>query len=90
MQDETHGVDLLSLRKQEVAVISQIADNPAFGELDALVARRLKDLGFLPGTPIKIIAKSLFSGSPISVQIGNGAQFSLRREEAQKIRCCIN
>lgn len=90
MQGDVLLINLLSLKKRETALISQIIDNPAFGEIDGLVARRLRDLGFLPGTSIKIIAKSLFADAPISVQIGSGAQFSLRREEAQKICCCIS
>ena len=78
---------LLSLPKQQLAYVTAIIDNPAFGLQDGLVSRRLHDLGFLPNTAIKIVAKGLFGRPPFAVQLAGGAQFSLRRDELDKIKC---
>ena len=78
---------LLSLPKQQLAYVTAIIDNPAFGLQDGLVSRRLHDLGFLPNTAIKIVAKGLFGRPPFAVQLAGGAQFSLRRDELAKIKC---
>ena len=51
------------------------------------MSRRLHDLGFLPNTAIKIVAKGLFGRPPFAIQLAGGAQFSLRRDELAKIKC---
>lgn len=81
------SIDLLQLAKQQIAYIEQVVSNPAFGSEDALVSKRLHDLGFLPNTAIKIVAKGLFGRPPFAVQLASGAQFSLRRDELAKIQC---
>ncbi len=78
--------NLMNLAKNQTAIISEIIDNKHFGVVDTMVSRRLQDLGFLAGTKIKVIAKMPI-GSPIVIQLANGVQFSLRKEEAQKIQC---
>ena len=78
---------LLDLPKHTVAYIEDVVANPAFGSQDSLVSRRLHDLGFLPNTAIKIVAKGLFGRPPFAIQLAGGAQFSLRRDELAKIRC---
>lgn len=80
-------LSLLNLAKQQVAYITAIDNNPAFGADDAVVSKRLHDLGFLPNTAIKIVAKGLFGRPPFAVQLAGGAQFSLRRDELAKIQC---
>ena len=80
---------LLDLPKNQPAIITDIVDNTRFGSLDSVVSQRLRDLGFLPNTPIRIIAKGLFGRSPYAVQLGSGTQFSLRTDELIKIRCRI-
>ena len=64
--------------------IVDIVAQPGFGMQDEQVSMRLKELGFLPGTPLKIIGFGLFGRSPIAVQI-NGTKFALRPAEAAKI-----
>lgn len=78
---------LLDLPKHTVAYVEDVVANPAFGLQDNLVSRRLHDLGFLPNTPIKIVAKGLFGRPPFAIQLAGGAQFSLRRDELAKITC---
>lgn len=82
-------VNLIRLSQNHPATIVALTDNPAFGEVDAMVTRRLQDLGFLSGVAIEVIAKS-FTGSPIAVRLDGRVQFSLRREEASKILCHLD
>lgn len=78
---------LLNLPKHQLAYIESVEANSAFGAQDAMVSRRLHDLGFLPNTAIKIVAKGLFGRPPFAIQLSSGAQFSLRRDELAKIKC---
>lgn len=51
------------------------------------IAGRLRDLGFVPGERIKIVALSPFGANPIAVQIGSTC-FALRRSEAARVILC--
>lgn len=50
---------------------------------DPEILARLGELGFLPGEPVRVIAKS-FLGDPLAVRVGTGT-FALRRAEARCI-----
>ena len=78
----THTLD--ELGKGEHAVVVGVNASAAFGALDALVTRRLWELGFLAGAQISVVGFGLLSRDPIAVKIG-GTKFALRRAEAQKI-----
>lgn len=78
---------LSRLPKGASVQIDAIVPNPAFGELDAVVSRRLADLGFSNGMPLTLIAAGLLGKGPYAVRLGNQSQFSLRHAEAQKILC---
>ncbi|GBR08649.1 FeoA family protein [Acetobacter oeni] len=62
------------------AVIDHIEDR----ESGDPVAVRLRELGFVPGEPVKIIAQGPFGADPIAVKIGF-TRFALRRVEAARI-----
>ena len=49
------------------------------------VCRRLRELGFLPGEFVRIVARGLLARAPIAVRIGTGT-FALRLFEAACIR----
>jgi ferrous iron transport protein A len=53
-------------------------------ELDGPVGTRLRDLGFLPGTEVRLIRRAPL-GDPAVYEL-RGAQICLRRTEAQAIR----
>lgn len=55
-----------------------------FGPLDDAVTRRLKELGFLPGAPVTVVAFGAFHREPMAVRVAEGT-FALRRHEAAKI-----
>jgi ferrous iron transport protein A len=49
------------------------------------VAGRLRDLGFVAGEAVRIVAQGPFGGDPLLVKIGS-TQFALRRAEAARVR----
>jgi ferrous iron transport protein A len=51
------------------------------------LARRLAELGFLPGELVRIVGRGLLAREPIAVRIGTGT-FALRLFEAACIRVC--
>ena len=48
------------------------------------IARRLRELGFVPGEPVRVIARGPIGGDPLLVQVGY-TRFALRRSEAARI-----
>lgn len=48
------------------------------------IARRLRDLGFVAGELVRIVARGPISADPLLVQIGF-TRFALRRSEAQRV-----
>lgn len=55
---------------------------------DDPVARRLCDLGFVAGEPIRVVARGPFGGDPLLIQIGH-TRFALRRREAARVEVCV-
>lgn len=51
---------------------------------DDVIAGRLRDLGFVSGEPVRIVAKGPVGGDPLLVQIGF-TRFALRRAEAARV-----
>lgn len=49
------------------------------------IARRLHDLGFVHGEPVRVIATGPFGREPLLVQVGF-TRFALRRAEAERVR----
>lgn len=86
-ENSQNHFDLLNAPKGKLLWIDAILKNTNFGDMDALVSRRLMDFGMLPNTAIQVVTKSPFGRAPIVVQIANGSQFILRKDEAKKIQC---
>lgn len=62
------------------ALISHVDDRaPA-----DLIAARLRDLGFVKGEPVRVVAAGPIGGDPLLVQIGF-TRFALRQGEANRI-----
>lgn len=72
---------LSELAKGDFAVVLQVDDN---GPNDA-IAQRLRDLGFVAGEPVRLIARGPLGADPLLVQIGY-TRFALRRAEAARVR----
>jgi ferrous iron transport protein A len=49
------------------------------------IARRLRELGFVPGEEVRVVALGPLGGEPILVQVGF-TRFALRRAEARRVR----
>ncbi|WP_269620116.1 FeoA family protein [Zhongshania sp. BJYM1] len=52
-------------------------------ELDP-IARRIRELGFVAGATVEVVAKGFWGGNPLVVRVGN-TRFALRKKEAQRI-----
>ncbi len=75
---------LLECRKGVKALVTDVLDQPLFGEQDARVSLRLKELGFLPGASVEVIGFGLLKADPLAIKV-NGTKFALRRTEPAKI-----
>jgi len=63
------------------AVVDAVED----AHLDDAIARRLRDLGFVAGELVRVIARAPLGGDPLLVQVGY-TRFALRRREADRVR----
>lgn len=48
------------------------------------IARRLRELGFVNGDPVRVVARGPLGGDPLLVQIGY-TRFALRKSEASRV-----
>ena len=72
---------LSELAKGAPAVIHDVEDaNP-----NDPISRRLRELGFVPGEPVRIVARGPVGGDPLLVEIGF-TRFALRRAEAARVQ----
>jgi len=71
------------LRKGQRAVVAGMAD--AAGDEERAVQLRLRELGFVPGETVRIVAVSFPGNDPIAVRVG-ATTFALRRFEAAMVR----
>jgi len=74
-------VRLSELAKGATAVIHEVED----ANLSDPISRRLRDLGFVRGEPVRIVAHGPIGGDPLLVQIGY-TRFELRRAEAARVQ----
>lgn len=72
---------LTQLPNGQSAIVDHVADAHA---TDA-IATRLRDLGFVDGEPVRVVAIGPWGADPILVQIGS-TRFALRRSEAERVR----
>jgi len=52
------------------------------------VALRLMEIGFLPGEPVRVIAKGFPAADPLAVRVGQ-TTFALRRREAAMVQVAL-
>ncbi|MBV8259972.1 MAG: ferrous iron transport protein A [Paraburkholderia sp.] len=75
---------LTDLSKGATALVERVEDIHAPDP----IARRLRDLGFVPGEPVRVVAFAPWGADPLLVQIGS-TRFALRRAEAQRVSVAI-
>lgn len=73
---------LSELPKGMPAMVVQVDDVES--QPTDMIAQRLRDLGFVAGEPIRIVAGGPLGGDPILVQIGS-TRFALRLSEARRV-----
>ena len=71
---------LSELPRRMAAVVQSVDDATP----DDPVARRLRELGFVPGETVQVIALGPFGKDPLVAQVGF-TRFALRRAEAARI-----
>jgi ferrous iron transport protein A len=71
---------LSDLKKGDTAIVAQVHDAQAADP----IARRLRDLGFVPGERLRVVAHGPMGADPLLVQIGS-TRFALRRSEASRV-----
>ena len=72
---------LSDLAKGATAVIHEVEDV----KLNDPISRRLRELGFVRGEPVRIVAQGPIGGDPLLVEIGF-TRFALRRAEAARVQ----
>ncbi|MEZ5458012.1 MAG: FeoA family protein [Steroidobacteraceae bacterium] len=77
---------LAALRRGDRAVVERVADDgERFGDTrESTIARRLLELGFVPGAALEIVASMWPGDDPLAVRIG-GSTFALRHHEARAV-----
>jgi ferrous iron transport protein A len=75
------GVKLTDLPHRTAAVVDEVLDLSA----NDTIARRLRELGFIAGERVEIVAAGPFGAEPLLVQVGF-TRFALRRAEADRVR----
>ena len=68
------------LPRRMIAIVDRVEDVAA----NDAIARRLRELGFVAGEPVEVMAPGPFGADPLLVQIGF-TRFALRRSEAARI-----
>ncbi|OOG40899.1 FeoA family protein [Rhodanobacter sp. C05] len=71
---------LSELPKGAPAVVDRVHDAHAADP----IAQRLRDLGFVDGEPVRVVAVGPLGADPLLIQIGS-TRFALRRSEAQRV-----
>ena len=71
---------LTDLPRRIAAAVERVEDH---GPNDA-IARRLRELGFVHGEPVEVMAAGPLGAEPLLVQVGF-TRFALRRAEAQRV-----
>jgi ferrous iron transport protein A len=74
-------VRLSELANGATAVIHDVEDS----QLNDPISRRLRELGFVRGEPVRIVAQGPIGGDPLLVEIGF-TRFALRRAEAARVQ----
>jgi ferrous iron transport protein A len=74
-------VTLAELPKRTIAIVERVDD---IAPNDA-IARRLRELGFVAGEEVEIVAAGPLGAEPLLVQVGF-TRFALRRSEAARVQ----
>ena len=76
---------LADLPRRTPAIVESVEDSIA----NDGIARRLRELGFVAGEQVEIVAAGPLGAEPLLVQVGF-TRFALRRAEAARVRLRTN
>ncbi len=76
---------LTDLPRRTPAIVESVEDSIA----NDGIARRLRELGFVAGEQVEIVAAGPLGAEPLLVQVGF-TRFALRRAEAARVRLRTN
>ena len=74
-------VSLLELPRHQFARVVQVDERSP----NDRVTRRLRELGFVPGETVSLVATGPVGADPVLIQVGY-TRFALRRQEADRVR----
>ncbi len=74
------SVTLTDLPLRTLVVVQSVQDAAPHDP----IARRLRELGFVEGEPVEVVAKGPTGGEPLLVRVGY-TRFALRRAEAARV-----
>jgi ferrous iron transport protein A len=74
-------VTLIDLPRRTPAVVDSVQDHGA----NDSIARRLRELGFVTGEQVEVVAYGPLGSEPLLVQVGF-TRFALRRSEAARVQ----
>ncbi len=74
-------ISLLALPRHQMGRVIQVDDCTP----DDRVSRRLRELGFVPGETVRVVATGPMGAEPVLIQVGY-TRFALRRQEAARVR----
>jgi ferrous iron transport protein A len=74
-------VTLAELPRRTPGIVESVEEHAS----NDSIARRLRELGFVAGEPVEVIALGPLGGEPILVQVGY-TRFALRRTEAARVK----
>ena len=72
---------LADLPRRTPAIVAAVEDTAA----NDAISRRLRELGFVAGEPVRIVAQGPVGAEPLLVQVGF-TRFALRRSEAARVQ----
>ena len=76
---------LTELARRTPAIVDAVEERTP----DDPIARRLRELGFVAGEEVVVVAAGPFGAEPLLVQVGF-TRFALRRAEAARVRLRAN
>lgn len=82
--EPSQSVSLLALNRHQSARVLQVDERGAGDR----VARRLRELGFVPGETVRLLATGPIGADPVLIQVGY-TRFALRRAEAERVQVQI-
>lgn len=77
-------VRLSDLPKGASAVVDRVED----AQPNDPIAQRLRDLGFVAGETVRLVARGPIGRDPVLIQIGS-TRFALRRSEAKRVSVTV-